>query len=288
MTRILFLFTLLCFPLFSNEPTWKNHMRVKTLKNLDLLLHWGLGKQNTTYPLAHPPEEELLSIPLLELTNFSHDYGYFSLTRPLVGEVSSSKKDLEIALDILHSLYKNQVKGSTLQLATAEILTKIIAYRDLQLGQTLSIPFQTDTQLALETFTVDHIFDIWNGMPAFGLTSPHSSLLLFRGTDFSHLNKRAIASLLSDLDLAGPGLQAFNNARPTLHSWLKQMHSQGKPAQVMGFSLGGALAAYTYIYEHPLLSSSPSISICAPGVGCQGLSTRMTPCSFVPNLARRM
>jgi hypothetical protein len=34
----------------------------------------------------------------------------------------------------------------------------------------------------------------------------------------------------------------------------------------MGFSLGGVLAAYTFIYENQWLSDRGSISICGPGI----------------------
>src|SRR5207249_1381181 len=138
------------------------------------------------------------------------------------------------------------------QLASAELLSKVLAYRDLQLGQTIQIPVEIKGKIVLETFTVDHLFDIWQGMPAFGLIPKKknlSSLLLFRGTDFSLISKRGIASVMSDLDPSGPGLKAFFHARKEIGGWLQAVQAQGKPARVMGFSLGGALAAYTFIYE---------------------------------------
>jgi hypothetical protein len=72
--------------------------------------------------------------------------------------------------------------------------------------------------------------------------------------------------MMSDLDISGPGLFAFEKARPRLHRWLKAMQAQNKSARVYGFSLGGALAAYAFIYENELLDETGSISFNAPGV----------------------
>lgn len=156
-----------------------------------------------------------------------------------------------------------------MEIAIAEILTKVLAYRDLKKGQTISIPIETDGKLALQLFTVDHVFNLWHGMPAFGLIpkSPGvASILLFRGTDFTFMSTRGWASVLSDLDRSGPGLHAFRHAQADISSWLKKTAALAKKARAMGFSLGGALATYTFLYENELLSDCSSIAVCGPGL----------------------
>jgi hypothetical protein len=70
---------------------------------------------------------------------------------------------------------------------------------------------------------------------------------------------------MSDLDFAGPGLSAFQNAQEEIHEWLIKAQANGIKAKVMGFSLGGALAAYTYIYENAWVAPQGSIAFCPPG-----------------------
>jgi hypothetical protein len=124
-------------------------------------------------------------------------------------------------------------------------------------------------RVSYETFTVDHIFDIWRGMPAFGLIPEKkgiASILLFRGTQFSLISERGLASIMSDLDLSGPGRSAFRRSRDQISQWLKKTAQMNKKARVMGFSLGGTLAAYTFIYENEWIADRGSIGMCLPGV----------------------
>ena len=268
------LLTLFVCPLFATppaerSPTWKDKVRVKTLENMDLLLSWGISKQRAPYPLAQPLEQEIFNTSSPEIQSFAKRHSYFSLTSPLIGKVSSNQADLKKICTLLQILSSANLKGPYFELASAELLSKVLAYRDLKVGQIIQIPVEVRGKIVLETFTVDHVFDIWQGMPAFGLIPKKkqiSSLLLFRGTDFSLISKRGIASVMSDLDPSGPGLKAFFHARKEIGTWLQGVQAQGKPARVMGFSLGGALAAYTFIYENGYLSNEPSISLCAPGI----------------------
>lgn len=267
-------FILLTYPLFAmpsaeRTPNWKDKVRVKTLENMDLLLSLSVSRKQNPYPLAQPTEQETLNASLPEIASFANEYSYFSLTRPIIGKVSSRQADLKKICALLQTLQVTSLRGSHFELACGELLTKCLAYRDLKRGNQLQIPIEKQGGITLETFTVDHVFDIWQGMPAFGLIPEKdnlSSLLLFRGTDFSLITKRGIASVMSDLDPSGPGLRAFFHARKEIRSWLQLVQARGNPARVMGFSLGGALAAYTFIYENSYLSEEPSLSVCAPGV----------------------
>ncbi len=260
----------LCPPhLPENEQTWSGALRLKALKNLDQILYLGTSEKTRTYPLAQPLQEKWIEVDIPEVREFVEKYGYFSLNRPIVSKVTSDPEDLELTCCLLKTLYEKGVKGDYLQIAVAEILTKILAYRDLKIGQKISIPIESQGTVAFESFLVDAVFDIWHGMPAFGLIPEKQSLasiLLFRGTDFSFDSQRGWASLISDLDIAGPGLHAFHKAQDALSTWLKKTKKMGKASQVMGCSLGGALAAYTFIYENASLAEKGSIAVCPPGV----------------------
>ena len=259
-----------CPPVISEKmQTWKDRMRVKSLENLNQLLEWSATEKDKTYPLVQPLQEKTIAESIPEVKEFAEKYGYFSLKRPLVGKVTADITDQELVCCLLKSLYEKGSQGEYFEIAVAEILTKALAYRDLKVGQKINIPLEISGEIYYEPFVVDKVINIWHGMPAIGLIPERdgpASILLFRGTDFSFTSERGWASLLSDLDIAGPGLNAFKHAQGQISSWLKKVMKMGKTARVMGFSLGGALAAYTFIYENANIAKQGSISVCAPGV----------------------
>jgi hypothetical protein len=259
-----------CSPQTAQEAeTWKGKVRVKALRNMDQLLNWSFGALGKSFPLVQPIHEERIEVDIPEIRGFVEKHGYFSSTRPIVSKVTSDQDDLELTCCLLKTLYEKGTKGAYLEIATIEVLTKILAYRDLKVGQHIHIPIESDGIVAYESFIVDQVFDIWHGMPAFGLIPEKqrlSSILLFRGSEFSLITQRGWASLISDLDPAGPGLSAFQHAQAKISDWLQKVMKLKKGARAMGFSLGGALAAYTYIYENAWVSKAGSVALCAPGV----------------------
>ena len=220
-------------------------MRTNLLKVLDDFLG------GATYFVPQKPRQLMEPVHHPVVTDFVQTHGFFSRERPLVGRVTSSETDIHCATEFLKKLPSIILDADRLQFAVGEILSKIIAYRDLKVG------------MHIDSYTVDHVFDLWNGMPAFGCVADNGScFLLFRGSDFNLTKRRAWATLWSDLDPKGPGYTVYQKARPALRQWLK-----GKKACVMGCSLGGALAAYTALFDGDLLSSSnPSSSYNPPGV----------------------
>jgi len=242
-------------------------MRTKALKNFDQVLSWSVSEKLRSVALSTPFEEKFENI-FPETKLFVQHFGYFSSARPIIARVSTDPEDTQHICCLLKAFSKKKKGDHYVQLATAEILAKGLAYRDLKEGQSVSIPVVINRKIFLEKFQVT-LFDLWLGMPAFGLIPEREgveSILLFRGTDFSLTSERGWASLMSDVDTAGPGLSVFRKAQPKLHDWLSAMKAKGHPAKVIGFSLGGALAAYTFIYENSLLTNHGSIAFCPPGV----------------------
>lgn len=237
------------------------------LQRFDRVLNWAIGNKYKHYVLAAtpPPERHVADVPQLQA--FAQKHGYFA-PKPMVGRVSK-KNDTHIAFDLMRSFHTSSPRG-VVPFATLELLAKVLAYRDLMPGQRFALPLELDGEIVLASYCVDHVFNLWQGMPAFGLKPERegtSSFLLFRGTDFSPLSKRGLASLLSDLDAKGPGYRVFQRAREEIHRWLTSMHEQGHPARAIGFSLGGSLACYTYIYEHALIDKrAPSVAFNPPGL----------------------
>jgi hypothetical protein len=250
-------------------------VRIKTLKNLDQFLNWTFSEKYKTYASTNSVEEKKFEVDVSVMSAFVEDYGYFSFKHPIVGVVTTNKEDLAIVSCLLKSLYEKSENFDYLQIAVTEVITKALAYHDLKIGQSIMIPIEVGEKVNLERFNVDRIFNIWHGMPAYGLVPEHKgvdSILIFRGTDFSLDSQRGWASLMSDLDIAGPGFSAFQHSQKEIRQWLRAVKAKGKAARVLGFSLGGALAAYTFIYENQWLSDRGSISICAPGVKDQVIS----------------
>jgi hypothetical protein len=206
----------------------------------------------------------------LSLQKFANEHGYFSQA-PLLSLVSSSKEDLIFVQEALENAI--EAEGSWLDFCVTEVLCKALAYRDIVLNHEIRVPVRNlQNQILLETFVLDRVFNLWQQMPAFGWIpkNPHiSSLLIFRGTDFSPTTRRGLASLFSDLDVSGPGFRVFRKAKLQIQEWLTQVHQRTKAARVMGCSLGGALAGHTFIEYYDLLSKEPSIAFHPPGIFTQ-------------------
>ena len=259
-----------CPPPYVEKPaTWKGQMRIKALKKLDQFLNWSTSAKLKTFALRDPLEEETFEVDIPEIRAFSLKYGYFSPSNPIVGNVTTDEMDIKLACCLLKAVFEKGDDLDYVELATAEILTKVLAYRDLKEGMRIQIPVVSAGKVIFPYFAVDHVFDLWHGMPAFGLVPEQRDvepILLFRGTDFSFDSERGWASMMSDVDMAGPGLSAFQHSQKEIHAWLEQVAEQGKKTRTMGFSLGGALAGYTFIYENEGISSSGSSAFCPPGV----------------------
>jgi len=244
-------------------------LRQKVLEQLDAWIDLITPYTFRTFSVYNPEEPiTLQSIPFLE--QFSHDHGFFSCHLPLIGVVSEESRDIIPVQKALLSLQSYSFP-SYIDLAVAEILSKAMAYRALKKGMIIHIPSQVQGQIHITEYQVDSVIDLWHEMPAFGLTptkaGSHHPLLLFRGTDLSLLSKRSWASLLSDLDLSGSGFSTFHFARPDLHQWLLAAYKKtGKKTKTMGFSLGGALALYTTLFESDLIADTGSFAFNLPGL----------------------
>jgi hypothetical protein len=224
------------------------------------------------YPFQR--KKQIFFKPYKEVVDFEKKYNWFSSTHALVGKVTDNQEDIQLVCDLLEDIAIKESSFPYRYLSILEIITKVLAYRDLKLGQEIKIPVdEGGEKLKLVVYKVDKVFDIWNGMPAFGLipkaNKNFASILIYRGTDISLRSKSSWFSLLSDLDLAGPGHTAFNHSHIDIHNWLEKVKKQEHPARIMGFSLGGILAYYTLLFEHDLIAKQEhncSIAFSPPGI----------------------
>jgi len=220
------------------------------------------------YQPFYPIKIETYKNDVADFQSFIAQHGYHSGYHPLIGIVTESQEDVVNVLELLTRIQMNIQNPQLANLMTEEVLTKVLAYRNLQVGQKVPIPFVTpSSQIKLALYQVNHRFDLAAGMPAFGLvpTSKEAPpILLFRGTDFS---LKGSASVLADLDISGPGLTVFHSAQEEIHNWLYDVSQIYGKARIMGYSLGGSFVEYTCIYEYDLVSQDfPSIAFNEPGI----------------------
>jgi hypothetical protein len=213
------------------------------------------------------PKSTLFQKPLEEINQFEKKFHYFSLqpligiVRPLIGRITDHQESIKVIQKVLYSIHEKVHHPLERSIVTAEMLTKVLAYRDLEKGDKIQIPWIGKNQeLKLYSYQVNTVFNLSNGMPAFGLI-PHEKeahpILLYRGTDFTLRTKRGLASLKADLDISGPGYNTFLKARPIIKEWLIFAKKNYQPAAVMGYSLGGILTTYTLLFEKDLISWDP-------------------------------
>lgn len=241
-----------------------SNMRIWALSNLDSFLGLCFPYQRRSYK----GQGEVRSYTsLLSLQTFAKEHGYFSHA-PLLSLVSNNQEDLRFVQQALENAI--EVEDNWQDFCVTEILCKALAYRDIAWNYEIKIPVRNlQNQIILETFILDRIFDLWQQMPAFGWIpkNPYvSSFLIFRGTDCNLTTKRGLASLFSDLDFSGPGFRVFRKSKLQIQTWLRQVKQKRKAARVIGCSLGGALAAHTFIEYCDLLSKEASIAFHPPGV----------------------
>lgn len=175
-----------------------------------------------------------------QVIHFDIQHNYFS-DDPLVGK-TSDEKNLSPCNNLMQAVYL-ELSGQHREFLTYEILTKVIAYRNLEKGDLLYIPQETH----LGVYYVDKVFDLWNGMPAYGLISKTAPpILLFRGT-VGKATKAGMSSLTADLDPFGPGYTLYlDRIRPEVEAFIQ---AQRSPIIVCGFSLGASLASYVTIHQ---------------------------------------
>jgi len=259
----------LCDPKDDLSISMSGKIRLIMLQRCDQFLDIITSQKLKDYRLETPLRTRLFTNDFPALITFSACYGYFSPVNPIISHVSKKQDDLSILLCMLTNLAESGGDGDFVAFAIAELIAKALSYRDLKLGQQIMLPVKKGSSFFLERFTVDHVFNLWKGMPAFGLVPDKkgiSALLLFRGTDLDIYSKRGWASLMSDVDMAGPGLSVFKQAQSEIHQWLFDVAEENKKAVVLGFSLGGCFAVYTFLYENDLLNATGSAAFNAPGV----------------------
>lgn len=247
----------------SEEIEFCGEIRVNMVKGWDKLLTWTLMSKMKPFALAKPLIEKAFSAknPFFEM--FKHDFGYYSEKEPIVGVVTEEKKHIDVTNELLVAL--GSIKNNEhLEFSSDEVLAKVLAYRNLKKGMEIVLPNH-------QTFIVDQVLDLWKGMPAFGLVPKNKRnappILLFRGTDMNFVSEKGWASILSDLDITGPGHATFLKAQDTIHAWLEKVSSEYEPARLLGYSLGGSFVFYTAIYEGELVSQRvASKAFNAPGV----------------------
>jgi hypothetical protein len=265
--RVLILFLAFLPLLQAEECSWPQEWRAKALVRLDTLTSKAVPFASRSFSVL--PSSYVLEHSNTAMEIFSEDYGYFSCHKPLVGIVTDSLQDIKVVEKILKDLIHEE-NLAFLKIAVGEILTKVLAYRNLQKGMVISIPtFQKD-QVSLVKYEVVDVLDLWLEMPAFGLIPLEKGvppIFLFRGTDLSLVSKGSWASILSDLDITGVGFSAFQLSQDKIHGWLvkAEKKAQQKPV-VMGFSLGGVLSLYTAVFEGQFLSPYGSFAFNPPGV----------------------
>lgn len=210
------------------------------------------------------------------LQEFVNKHKKLSLDKRLICKITKDQADVDIAVSLLYTIYEKLGDHPKIDLLAIEVLAKLIAYRTMQKDQVIPLLIkEKEGSFKMVKYVVDHVFDLWNKVTAYGLIDPkneESPILLFRGTDFSLLRDEGRATILSDLDPNGPGKSLYEHAGNTVRSWLSNVTENGKKARVIGHSLGGAFTLYGIILDHELMTNdcnTPSIAFNFPGVSLE-------------------
>ena len=115
--------------------------------------------------------------------------------------------------------------------APFEILARGVAYAQWQEQQKVEFD-------GVDGYTVAEVFKDTSGFYALGLESDaHGPALVIRGTD-------GFVDLYENTDRRGVGYGQFEANRQDVYGWLSELGEVGKRADIVGHSLGGALAQW--------------------------------------------
>ena len=240
-----------------NQTIAEKRKDVQDVEELDDFLNYAVDRTHRYYLPKYPIKLETYESNYFAIKTFETKHQYFSVFKPLVGIVTENPEDLQSVNQLLMHVHKNITDPKQRELTTNEILTKIVAYRNLKVGQLIPIPLtKKNTKPKLKMYRVDKIFELDSGMPAFvllptkhGKTPP---ILLFRGTNIENST-----SVLADLDLKGPGLSIFLKNQARLRNWAVEISNSYSKPRIMGYSLGGSFTQYMCIYESDVINSDP-------------------------------
>lgn len=246
----------------------------QSLRYWEIFLSWLFKYPSRCYKLAKNKNCQILENPSESLHKLGKTYRLHGGSKGIICRVTNKKKDLEETYRILRLIYDEIPNAQFCDFATSEVLAKVLAYRELKVGDKIPIPsLGSDYTIHMSNYVVDKVFDLWNKIRAFGLVSSNyhegAPLLLFRGTEFSIISEGGRASIISDLDPKGPGRSLFENAEQSLHRWLKMISKEQGKARAIGHSLGGVIVAYTLLHEYRYISNQPyqtSYAFNFPGV----------------------
>lgn len=249
----------------------KKDLKKATLKKVfdtnliawESLLSKILNFRSRSYCLKESKKIKTIQNRCRAFSQFELKYGYLAKEEMLVGRFTKDPSDVNKVKELILSVFKYVKDPVICDLTIAEILTKVLAYRELEKNQEIELPVNINGNISLETYKIDKVFNLWNSMRAFGLISKNgkqSPILIFRGTDFNLASIDGRTSIISNFDPDGPGKSVYAHARPSIQKWLKKVCSEDVKARAMGYSLGGALASYALITDPEFFSQKISES----------------------------
>lgn len=185
--------------------------------------------------------------------------------------------NLEEIQHLLHEIFLHTDDPYLMQARAAQVFVKKVVSNcsdQLTKGYKINLPVVNEYgEKDLICYELDEIFDLWEGIPAFGFVDKHSGhapLLCFRSTQYKLKDEYALAALTANFHHKGPAWHLYENGRDQIEAWLQKstVHGENK-ARVMGYSQGGTTAAYYLTYLSEYVSSDrnkPSFVLDAPGV----------------------
>ncbi|MEM8727638.1 MAG: hypothetical protein AAGE99_02880 [Chlamydiota bacterium] len=236
----------------------------------EIFLSWLFKYPSRCYELRENTNVRAYENPSESFNRFGNSYREKYGSKGIICRVTPGLKEIQRVEEVLRKIYEHIDDPKLCEWAVCEVLAKVMAYRNLKRGYRIPLPIMgSDGWMTMTTHIVDHVFDLWNKIRAFGLVRSDGTgppILLFRGTDFSLMTEGGRASIISDLDPKGPGRTLFEKGQKTIQDWLKK---ENRAARVIGHSLGGVVAAYTLIHESDWMSREPHESSYAfnfPGI----------------------
>jgi len=138
-----------------------NSFSAQTFKYWEIFLSWLFKYPSRCYELKQRTRGYILENPSDEFYQFAKTYRKHAASKGIICRVTPHVKDIERVSTLLQHLYDSISNPELCELASCEVMAKVMAYRDLKKGHLIPFPIMgRDGCMQMNIYKVDCVLGI--------------------------------------------------------------------------------------------------------------------------------